>query len=61
MKKIKNNKLALSTETLAPLTTDALDLVAGGNATTSAGGLTSVITRTFIACPPSLTCVAGNK
>jgi hypothetical protein len=32
MKKIKTNKLALSSETLVPLTGGTLDLVNGGNA-----------------------------
>ena len=64
MKKIKTNKLSLSTETLAPLTTDALDTVAGGNAlttTTTVGPLTTVITRTLVACPTiAAACAAGK-
>jgi len=65
MKKIKTNKLSLSTETLAPLTGADLDAVAGGNAsltlTATVGPLTTVITRTFAACPTiAAVCAAGK-
>jgi len=61
MKKIQTNKLALSTETLAPLTGAALDNVAGGNASlTTVGPLTTVITRTLVACPTLAAVCAGK-
>lgn len=49
MKKLKQGKLSLSIETLAPLQADALDHVVGG-----AGTLTSATILTRVSC---LSCV----
>jgi len=59
MKKIKAGKLSLSTETLQPLQSDALDHVAGG---ASVSGLTPQITRITIsvACPPPTLLCTGT-
>jgi hypothetical protein len=60
MKTIKKNKLSLSTETLAPLTGNDLDGVAGGNGAGAAISQTvSQITRTLLTvgcAPPTLAC-----
>lgn len=59
MKTIKKNKLALSTETLAPLTGAALDAVNGGQVTGPTNGLTSDLTEQFTArcsLPTSFRC-----
>jgi len=64
MKKLKTNKLALSTETLAPLTGAALDQVAGGAAQGGAqGGLTTLQTQdgrcgSCFCQPQTLVCTA---
>jgi len=64
MKKLKASKLALSTETLAPLTGAELGGVNGGDAS----GTLTQLTRTLIsaACPislacPTLRCFGGGK
>ncbi len=70
MKTIKKNKLSLSSETLAPLTGNDLDGVAGGNATGGLSGLVSRATQTLLTagCPPFTlacatvaACAAGQK
>jgi len=64
MKKLKTNKLALSTETLAPLTGVALDQVAGGAAGAGTTGLTQTQLPPCGSCfcpPPSLRCLDGNR
>ncbi len=63
MKTLKKNKLALSTETLAPLTGAALDAVNGGQITGQTGGLTSDLTDKFTArcsLPTSFRCQSGQ-
>ncbi len=70
MKKIKQGKLSLSTETLAPLTGEALDNVAGGQAPGAGGVATGLIGRpsqppqciNSCFCPPqTLRCLDNNR
>jgi hypothetical protein len=72
MKKIKLGKLSLSTETLAPLTGEALDNVAGGQAAGAGAGAaaTGLIGRpsqppqcinSCFCPPPTLRCLDNNN
>lgn len=61
MKTIKKNKLALSTETLAPLTNDALDQVAGGASLQGLSHQLSEIIRRTAVCsvPRTIACTVA--
>ena len=53
MKKIKTTKLALSTETLAPLTGTDLDGVHGGGITDALTQATRTLTTVSVGCGPA--------